>query len=85
VACRTVRPQRELLRIVRTPDGRMTVDPSGRVAGRGAYVCRTAECMRSAIDKGALTRALKVATPAELGGELATMIHVNEGGARGQE
>ena len=63
----------------------MMIDNGGRLNGRGAYLCRSADCVRTAIDKGALSRALGVATPAGLGDELATMIDTNEGGGRGQE
>jgi predicted RNA-binding protein YlxR (DUF448 family) len=55
-----------LLRIVRTPDGRVVVDESGRVAGRGAYVCRDEGCMNRAIDRGALARALETPIPTDL-------------------
>jgi predicted RNA-binding protein YlxR (DUF448 family) len=63
----------------------MAIDRTGRTPGRGAYVCRTTECMTNAIDRRALTRALGVATPAGLADELAAMIQTNEGGGRGQE
>ncbi len=63
----------------------MMIDRGGRLNGRGAYLCRNADCSRTAIDKGALSRALGVATPAGLAEELADMIHTNEGGGRGQE
>ena len=45
------------------PDGTVTVDPGGRLAGRGAYVCRTADCLDKAIAKGALSRALRTPLP----------------------
>ena len=89
MACRTARPKRDLLRIVRTPDGRIVADPTGRLAGRGAYVCSDPACIERAITKGALARALKSPLPPDLretlaaeGSTLNTMI---EGGARGQE
>ena len=93
VACRTVRPKRELLRIVRTPAGDVRADESGRAAGRGAYVCRTEACLDKAITKGALSRALKTPLPADLRDALAGSITndpmpmntIIEGGARGQE
>jgi len=44
VACRKVRPKRELIRLVRTPDGSVEVDTGGKEAGRGAYLCRAQEC-----------------------------------------
>ena len=89
VACRTSRTKRELVRIVRTPSGHVVVDETGKLDGRGAYVCRTAACLTIANTKGALSRALKSQVPAallasiELGTE--TTHDIIEGGARGQE
>jgi predicted RNA-binding protein YlxR (DUF448 family) len=85
VACRTVRPKRELLRVVRTPDGRIEIDESGRQAGRGAYLCRDGDCQTTAIERGALTRALGSPLPAELRSVLAEGMTTNEGGKRGKE
>jgi predicted RNA-binding protein YlxR (DUF448 family) len=48
------------------PDGRVTIDDSGRVAGRGAYLCRDGSCRTDAIEKGALSRALETPVPPEL-------------------
>lgn len=64
VACRSRRPKRELVRIVRTPAGQVIEDPSGRMAGRGAYVCADGDCRETALNKGALARALSVSIPA---------------------
>jgi predicted RNA-binding protein YlxR (DUF448 family) len=70
VACRTRRTKGELLRVVRVPSGEVRVDPGGRAAGRGAYVCRRAACARTATRKGLLGRAVR----ARLGPEdLATL------------
>ena len=66
MACRTTRPKLELVRIVRTPDRRIVIDDTGRLAGRGAYVCRTAACLTIANTKGALTRALETPVPTAL-------------------
>lgn len=44
IACRTVRAKRELIRIVRTTANRVEADPTGKKAGRGAYLCRQREC-----------------------------------------
>jgi predicted RNA-binding protein YlxR (DUF448 family) len=78
-----------LLRIVRTPSGDIAIDPGGRAAGRGAYVCRAAECIDNAIKKGALSRALSTPLPADLRLALvdrtAAETTMTEGGARGQE
>jgi uncharacterized protein len=90
VGCRAVRDKRELTRIVRTPDGRVVLDPSGRLAGRGAYLCDDPACREAAMKKSALSRALAAPVPealrAELLGAAATpMTMIDEGGARGQE
>ncbi len=85
VACRTVRPKRELLRVVRTPDGRIEIDESGRLAGRGAYLCRDGDCRMTAIERGTLTRALASPLPVELRSALAEGMTTNEGGERGKE
>ena len=66
VACRTTRQKRELVRVVRTPDGRVVLDESGRLAGRGAYLCRDGSCWRLAVEKGSLQRALEHPLPEEL-------------------
>ena len=60
VACRQKLPKRELVRIVRTPYGAVKVDPDGKEAGRGAYLCWSPECWQQGIGKGALQRSLKV-------------------------
>jgi predicted RNA-binding protein YlxR (DUF448 family) len=58
IACRTSRPKAELLRVVRTPSGAIEVDATGRAAGRGAYVCRRAECVELVGRKDVMRRAL---------------------------
>jgi predicted RNA-binding protein YlxR (DUF448 family) len=77
------------MRIVRTPSGDVRLDDTGRAAGRGAYVCRTTECLDKAISKGALTKALKTPLPTDLrealAGSIEPMNTTIEGGARGQE
>jgi predicted RNA-binding protein YlxR (DUF448 family) len=88
VACRTSREKRDLRRIVRTPTGDVVVDPTGRLAGRGAYVCQDTECLSIAIKKGALSRALETPLPAAFLGDVdpeASPTHTSQGGARGQE
>jgi predicted RNA-binding protein YlxR (DUF448 family) len=77
------------VRLVRMPDGTVTVDPTGRLAGRGAYVCRTEACLNNAIAKGALSRALRTQLPADvrasLAGSATAYMTDAEGGSRGQE
>ncbi len=59
VACRQMRPKRELIRIVRTPEGTVILDRSGRANGRGAYLCDSQDCFRRAVKTRALERALE--------------------------
>ncbi len=64
VGCRQVNAKRELIRLVRTPQG-ILIDPSGKMAGRGAYLHRQRSCWEAAL-KGALAHALRVElTPEE--------------------
>jgi len=59
VGCRTASAKREFVRVVRTPEGGVEVDPSGKRAGRGAYVCAQRSCWEEAIKKDRLARALR--------------------------
>lgn len=60
IACRTTGDKRQLVRVVRTPVGRVLPDPTGKLAGRGAYLCRSPECWEIASKKRLLDRALRV-------------------------
>ena len=64
VACRAVRGKRELLRVVRTAENRVEADPTGKKAGRGAYLCRARECWETVVSApGRLENALKLEMP----------------------
>jgi uncharacterized protein len=61
IVCRQTSAKRQLVRVVRTPDGSVTVDPTGKLSGRGAYLCDSPACWHAALkNHGALARALKV-------------------------
>jgi predicted RNA-binding protein YlxR (DUF448 family) len=65
VACRTVRPKRHLVRLVRTADGAVEVDTTWRKPGRGAYLCPAQACWQLAAKRKSLDAALEiVVTPA---------------------
>ena len=89
MACRTTRDKRELVRIVRTPGGELNIDESGRLAGRGAYLCRDAACWTTALERGALARALEAPVTAELRAAMTALAvrltTTTEGGERGKE
>jgi len=88
VACRTSRPKRDLIRVVRTPAGQMTMDETGRLAGRGAYLCRDAACWTTALERGTLGRALEAPITADLREAMAAraaQLTTTEGGQSGKE
>jgi uncharacterized protein len=58
IACQQQRPKREMVRIVRTPEGMIEIDRKGKQAGRGAYVCLAPDCWNVALDVRRLARAL---------------------------
>ena len=59
VACREMRAKKDLMRVVKTADGELRLDPTGKLSGRGAYLCRDAVCVQKAIKIRALERALE--------------------------
>jgi predicted RNA-binding protein YlxR (DUF448 family) len=59
VVCREVRAKRELVRLVRRPDGAVAVDARGRLPGRGAYVCRGADCVARLARAGRVSQAFR--------------------------
>jgi uncharacterized protein len=65
VACRTTGAKRGLVRVVRSAEGRVEVDETGKKPGRGAYLCRTRECWDRALQGKVLEYALKTAITAE--------------------
>jgi predicted RNA-binding protein YlxR (DUF448 family) len=60
VACRQTREKRDLVRVVRSADDAVTVDETGRLPGRGAYLCRSWGCWERALDDRRLDRALRI-------------------------
>jgi len=60
VACRTERPKRELVRLARDAAGAVVVDPTGKLNGRGAYLCQDPACWTQAQRRKAVERALRV-------------------------
>lgn len=63
VGCGVTKDKKELIRIVRTPEGEFTVDTTGRKNGRGAYLCRDANCLEKAFRTHGLERSFRTAIP----------------------
>ncbi len=66
IGCRNVRPKTEMIRIVKTKDGSVEADITGKAEGRGAYVCRSAECFAKLRKTKALNRTFKTSVPDEV-------------------
>ncbi len=71
IVCRQKRPKRELIRIVRTPQGVIDIDMRGKESGRGAYLCPLRDCWETEVIKKKLERALKAELTPEQRAKLA--------------
>ena len=70
VACHEMKPKKELQRIVRSPEGVVSIDSTGKAPGRGAYVCRNVDCIKKARKSKALERKFEAPVSAETYDEL---------------
>ena len=79
MGCRERLAKREMIRVVRCVDGNVQLDFSGKLGGRGAYICPKGECLKKAIKSKALDRSLEVTIPQEVYQRLAQEIEVANG------
>ena len=63
IACREMKPKKEMLRVVKNADGEIFADPTGKAAGRGAYICSAEECLKKLGDKKLLHKAFSTEVP----------------------
>jgi len=68
--CREMKPKRELIRVVKSPENTLSLDFKGKAQGRGAYVCRNPECLKKAIKSKALERSLEIPIPDDIYAQL---------------
>ena len=66
LGCREMKQKRELIRVVRSPEGEISLDFRGKKPGRGAYVCPDEKCLKAAIKSKALERALETPIPEDI-------------------
>ena len=66
MGCRERNEKREMMRVVRSPEGNVSLDFGGKLNGRGAYLCPNPECLKRAIRSKALDRSLEVTIPEEV-------------------
>lgn len=64
--CNEMKPKKELVRVVKSPEGEISMDLTGKKSGRGAYVCRNKKCLAAAIKAKRLERAFECSIPAEV-------------------
>ncbi len=66
IGCREMKNKKEMIRILRTADGEIVLDATGRKNGRGAYLCFSMDCLEKAVKNHGLERSLKVPVPPEI-------------------
>ena len=66
IGCNEMKSKKELIRVIKTPEGEFMIDATGKKNGRGAYVCKTSDCLAKAIKNKGLERSFKVQIPKEI-------------------
>ena len=79
LGCREMKPKRELIRVVRSPEGEISLDFRGKASGRGAYVCPKPECLKKAIKTRVLERAFSAQIPPEIYARLEQEMEAGDG------
>ena len=79
MGCRERKNKRDMIRVVRQTNGEVSLDFSGKLNGRGAYICPDPECLKKAIRSKALDRSLEVTIPQEVYDRLEKEIEVQHG------
>jgi len=79
VGCREMKPKREMIRVVRSPEGAISLDFKGKASGRGAYVCPNPECLKKARKTKALDRAFAQSVPDEVYALLTEQMEAGDG------
>lgn len=66
VGCREPKEKRSMVRVVRTADNKICLDETGKMNGRGAYICKNTQCLQQAIQSKGLERSLKIQIPEDI-------------------
>ena len=80
LGCREMKPKRELIRVVRSSTGEISLDFRGKAPGRGAYVCPNSACLKKAVKARALERAFSAQIPPEIYERLEAEMERGDGG-----
>jgi len=79
LGCREMKPKKELIRVVRSPEGAISLDFRGKANGRGAYVCPDPACLKKAIKGKALEKAFETSIPEEIYAQLTAQMEAGNG------
>ena len=79
VGCREMKDKKALIRVVRSPEGAISLEFKGKMPGRGAYVCPDAQCLKKARKSRALERAFDMAIPTEVYDQLEQQMEAEHG------
>ena len=64
--CREMKNKTDMIRVIRTPDGEIRIDETGKMKGRGAYICRSLSCLKASLGNHGLERSLHTRIPGEI-------------------
>ncbi len=76
LGCREQKPKKEMIRVVRTPEGTVILDLTGKKSGRGAYICLQDKCLKKVMKSRSLEKNLQAQVPSDLVAEIANMIEI---------
>ncbi len=76
--CNEQKPKKELVRVVKTPDGQVVLDLTGKVSGRGAYICNNAECLIKAKKSKRIDRVFEMTIPEDIYNQMEEQISKND-------
>jgi len=79
LGCREMKPKQELIRIVKSPEEKISLDLSGKKQGRGAYICNSTSCFNKIIKSKAVSRAFKAQIPDSIIEELRSQLEGPDG------
>ncbi len=64
--CREMKNKTDMIRVIRTPEGEIRIDETGKMNGRGAYICRSLSCLKASLGNHGLERSLHTRIPGEI-------------------
>ncbi len=79
LGCKEMKPKRELIRVVKNNEGEISIDLVGKKPGRGAYICRSANCLEQAIKAKRLEKAFETTIDMDIYNKLKNQLEENDG------